>query len=175
MGDSIWTEATIAFLRAYHADGLSFEKLAQEINKAFKLNITRNAVIGKAARLGLHARKHQPNMVITPKRPRKRRALSLQPRPRALDLADRLLASDPQATMPMDQSEFAVTFEQLRNPHCRWPIGEPGSDEFRFCGAQKMEQGPYCARHHWISYRNPVRLTAEEAERAARARKQRAA
>jgi hypothetical protein len=29
---------------------------------------------------------------------------------------------------------------------CRWPIGEPGSAEFRFCCSPR-EQGAYCPRH----------------------------
>jgi len=35
----------------------------------------------------------------------------------------------------------------LREASCRWPIGDPGSANFRFCSASATV-GPYCARHH---------------------------
>lgn len=34
---------------------------------------------------------------------------------------------------------------------CRWPIGDPKSPTFRFCGVEK-ELGSYCVNHHRIAY-----------------------
>jgi hypothetical protein len=30
---------------------------------------------------------------------------------------------------------------------CRWPIGDPQHDSFRWCGAPAQPGGPYCAVH----------------------------
>lgn len=32
-------------------------------------------------------------------------------------------------------------------PLCRWPVGEPGTPEFFFCGAVARDGRPYCAGH----------------------------
>lgn len=39
----------------------------------------------------------------------------------------------------------------LEEHHCRWPIGDPASPNFRFCGARK-ERGSYCEYHRGIAY-----------------------
>ena len=31
---------------------------------------------------------------------------------------------------------------------CQWPIWNPGTDEFRFCGEERKSWGPYCSEHH---------------------------
>jgi GcrA cell cycle regulator len=35
---------------------------------------------------------------------------------------------------------------------CCWPIGEPGTPEFRFCGGDAMPGKPYCAKHAAVAY-----------------------
>ncbi|ABI63160.1 GcrA family cell cycle regulator [Granulibacter bethesdensis] len=35
---------------------------------------------------------------------------------------------------------------------CCWPIGEPGTKEFRFCDAPAMAGKPYCAEHAALAY-----------------------
>jgi GcrA cell cycle regulator len=39
---------------------------------------------------------------------------------------------------------------------CRYPIGEPTSPDFFFCGAPKVEHGPYCAHHMKRCYYTPT-------------------
>ncbi|MBW8271019.1 GcrA family cell cycle regulator, partial [Caldovatus aquaticus] len=35
---------------------------------------------------------------------------------------------------------------------CCWPIGEPGTQDFRFCGAEALSGKPYCAEHAAVAY-----------------------
>jgi GcrA cell cycle regulator len=35
---------------------------------------------------------------------------------------------------------------------CKWPIGDPSSDEFTFCGRRNSEDGPYCQDHARVAY-----------------------
>lgn len=36
---------------------------------------------------------------------------------------------------------------------CQWPIGDPRSPAFRFCGDARRDDGTsYCAHHHGIAY-----------------------
>ena len=34
-----------------------------------------------------------------------------------------------------------------RGPKCLWPIGDPGDDDFHFCGEPALPGKPYCAEH----------------------------
>jgi len=38
---------------------------------------------------------------------------------------------------------------------CCWPIGEPGTSDFRFCEADPVGGKPYCAEHAAIAYVKP--------------------
>lgn len=39
---------------------------------------------------------------------------------------------------------------------CRWPLGDPGEEAFRFCGCPRLARGSYCAVHRRRSC-EPVR------------------
>ena len=47
--------------------------------------------------------------------------------------------------IPVEQRK---TFLELEAHHCRWPVGEVGTDDFFFCGAEPLEGRSYCAAHH---------------------------
>jgi len=36
---------------------------------------------------------------------------------------------------------------ELNDSKCRWPIGDPGTAEFFFCGGAPLESAPYCGYH----------------------------
>jgi hypothetical protein len=35
---------------------------------------------------------------------------------------------------------------------CKWPIGDPSSDGFTFCGRRASDESPYCVDHARIAY-----------------------
>ncbi|AQS88428.1 hypothetical protein AA101099_1584 [Neoasaia chiangmaiensis NBRC 101099] len=39
-----------------------------------------------------------------------------------------------------------------RGPSCCWPLGDPGTPGFRFCGAKPVPGKPYCAEHAALAY-----------------------
>jgi GcrA cell cycle regulator len=45
-----------------------------------------------------------------------------------------------------------VTITELREAMCRWPLGDPTTPEFRFCGAKSDIGTPYCLYHGRIAY-----------------------
>ena len=63
--------------------------------------------------------------------------------------------------IPVEQRK---TLLQLTEKTCRWPIGDPGSAEFFFCGGETANDLPYCAYHSRVAYqpheRPPARQTA---------------
>jgi GcrA cell cycle regulator len=41
---------------------------------------------------------------------------------------------------------------ELREGTCRWPLGDPTTPEFRYCGGGAVLGLPYCAHHAQIAY-----------------------
>jgi len=35
---------------------------------------------------------------------------------------------------------------------CKWPIGDPATDDFTFCGRRASDEGPYCVEHARVAY-----------------------
>lgn len=44
-----------------------------------------------------------------------------------------------------------VTLVDLAPAHCRWPLGEVKSPEFRYCGAARLSDRAYCRKHYEAS------------------------
>jgi GcrA cell cycle regulator len=57
---------------------------------------------------------------------------------------------------PSKSSTRQKTLLELEPCDCRWPIGEPRQDDFRFCGEPSLDGRPYCA-HHWSMAFQPAR------------------
>jgi GcrA cell cycle regulator len=51
--------------------------------------------------------------------------------------------------IPMGQRR---TILELTEDTCRWPIGDPSSADFFFCGGHAMSALPYCAYHSRVAY-----------------------
>lgn len=152
-----WTDERVELLRKLWAEGLSASQVAAELGAG----ITRNAVIGKIHRLGLAER---AKTASTP-RPRAARApRPAQPRsnggavhgnlavafaPHA-HVAPRVVVEEEEVVIPLSER---VTLMELRESMCRWPMGDPTTPEFRFCGGKSpVGGGPYCAYHSRVAY-----------------------
>ncbi|MGE3149501.1 MAG: GcrA family cell cycle regulator [Pseudorhodoplanes sp.] len=150
-----WTDERVELLKKLWTDGLSASQIAAELG-----GITRNAVIGKVHRLGLSGRAKSPSSAA----PRQRRArpahMMRVPRPSmrgntALAAAyayDAEIEPEPELVeniIPIGQRRSLL---ELTEDTCRWPIGDPSSAEFFFCGGKPITGLPYCAYHSRIAY-----------------------
>jgi len=145
-----WTDERVELLKKLWADGLSASQIAAELG-----GITRNAVIGKVHRLGLSGRAKSPSS-STP-RPRKARSGGHMLRvSRPSIRGNTALAYEYEAEPEPELIEIPVeqrkTLLQLNEHTCRWPIGDPGSTEFFFCGGETVNELPYCAYHSRVAY-----------------------
>ena len=43
--------------------------------------------------------------------------------------------------------QHALQMANLKSNQCRWPIGDPDSDNFHFCGETVFAGKPYCYEH----------------------------
>jgi GcrA cell cycle regulator len=169
----MWTDEKVDLLRQLWLDGKSASQIAAELGDG----VTRNAVIGKVHRLGLSGRVK----TSLPAAPRVRQR-PVGPRPSsaprngggfrgntALALArDPDIESEPEfredVVIPMS---LRVTIVELKEAMCRWPLGDPTSSEFRYCGIQTQGEGPYCVHHGRIAYQ-PAQDRRRERERERR-------
>lgn len=156
-----WTDERVELLRKLWGEGLSASQIAAELG-----GITRNAVIGKVHRLGLSGRAKSVTASAAP-RPRKPRAPS-HPMTTYRVAGNTALAAVAEIAEPEAEAEpivelklvpkvetFAcerVTIMELRECMCRWPIGDPGREDFRFCGARSNPGNSYCDHHSTLAY-----------------------
>ena len=70
--------------------------------------------------------------------------------------------------LPPEPVANPVTLMELQWHHCRWPIGDPQSPDFMFCGANKLDGHPYCGRHCGAAYSRHVTVGRAALELQAR-------
>lgn len=129
----LWTKWTIDKLIELRAERLSSSLIAIE------LGTTRNAVIGKANRLGLCRSFGKAGQ------PKKRRAYPI--RSRRISLARIFREPPPMIDDALIPAEQRKTMMELHEDDCRWPVGEVGDPGFFFCGGPVETGQPYCAGH----------------------------
>ncbi|MCE0743954.1 GcrA family cell cycle regulator [Acetobacter sicerae] len=56
------------------------------------------------------------------------------------------------ASRPAAQRLAAVMEPRRRSATCCWPLGDPGTPGFHFCGATPLPGKPYCAEHAAMAY-----------------------
>jgi GcrA cell cycle regulator len=163
-----WTDERIEQLKKLWTDGLSASQIAGEMG-----HVTRNAVIGKVHRLGLAGRAKAPSQSVA--RPirkaaprvstvssgggmrhavmRGNTALKIAADVQQVAYLEPLEDIDEAVVIPMSQR---VTIMELKEGLCKWPMGDPTHDEFRYCGAQGTAGAPYCSYHSRVAYQPPA-------------------
>ena len=145
-----WTDERVELLKKLWSDGLSASQIAAELG-----GITRNAVIGKVHRLGLSGRAKSPSSAAP--RPRKARTSGHMLRvSRPQIRGNTALAYDYEMEPEPELLEIPVeqrkTLLQLNEQTCKWPIGDPLTPDFYFCGQHSEEAKPYCEFHSRRAY-----------------------
>ncbi len=129
-----WTDERVEQLKQLWTDGLSASQIARQLG-----GVTRNAVIGKVHRLGLAgratpARTERPRMQIA-RRP-------ARPRPAPIMQAP-IVEKEPL----VDDQGRKTTVLTINDRMCKWPIGDPSTQDFHFCGHPPKASSPYCEAH----------------------------
>lgn len=141
-----WTDERVELLKKLWQDGLSASQIAKQLG-----GVTRNAVIGKIHRLGLtgRAQPSRPQRTVF-KAPRPARPASAVPStPRRIAEP---VSAHPAPVRYVDESPGTATILTLGGHMCKWPIGDPATDTFTFCGRRSEEHGPYCHEHASVAY-----------------------
>ncbi len=141
-----WTYERIEKLKQLWDEGLTASRIAAELGE-----VTRNAVIGKAHRLGLSGRmaaksKNNGVSIIRKKR------INLSNTQKIVDISPVI----------DDEPMNPTTFQNIKDGLCRWPLGEPEDADFKFCGRITNEGFVYCQSHHKQAYQPLSKLRARK-------------
>jgi GcrA cell cycle regulator len=144
-----WPPERVIALRELFAQGHSFAIIAEQ------LSLTRMAVVGKCNRLGLR----RDPAVTSRLRSNAGRVQHIR-RPRNDSTKNKTFAklvSGPKFSAiplpPIAESDLAIPKRRRKNiftlgpRDCKYPVGEPGTPSFFFCGARRTPALPYCAEH----------------------------
>lgn len=124
--ESGWTEERLETLKILWNEGLSISQIGQ------KLGVTRNAVAGKAHRIGLPKRQSPISVSGTPARKKVKKVEEL-------------------SELPLRLALRKISWSRSK---CVWPSGDPKTTDFSFCG-EPIEPGkPYCYEHCVLAYTN---------------------
>lgn len=151
-----WTDERIELLKVKWAEGLSSSQIAAQMG-----GCTRNSIIGKVHRLGLHQSAPRFRNQPGPKKATRQAKVwngNAPPRP-----VRPRLPIDPIALAEMHKAvaaKFVAKEHKSTEPHkacdmfaltdyvCRWPLWG-GREELNklYCGAPTNEKPPYCREH----------------------------
>jgi GcrA cell cycle regulator len=158
-------------------EGQSASVIAKELG-----GVTRNAVIGKVHRLGLSNRvtsttakpaakdkakagmKAKPAVPAAPPKPilapetvritppAVRKIIPagqpLPPQPSANEISPEALAK----VSEVEKTAKRISLMELTEKTCKWPVGDPATDDFWFCGLAVKTGKPYCEAHVGVAF-----------------------
>ena len=115
---NVWTDERLEELKKLWAQGLSISQIGEA------LGVSRNAIAGKAHRMGLPKR---PSPISKPK------------------------AEKPKAEPVVEEQDLPLRLELRQlvwsRSKCCWPTGDPKKNGFVFCGDTVVPGKPYCLPH----------------------------
>ena len=158
-----WTDERVELLRKLWSEGLSASQIAAQLG-----SVTRNAVIGKVHRLKLSSRGR-----TTAAAPRQKKVSSSAGGNKSATRSatvTRSITTSIGATALQTQFDAVpvvryrpaenvvvpisrrLELVQLSERTCKWPNGDPLTEDFSFCGNDTAETGPYCTYHSRIAF-----------------------
>ena len=133
-----WNESNVARLKELWDQGLPTAQIGK------LLGFTKNAVVGKAHRIGLE-RRPSPIRRTAVKPDRKKARSPIVP---TLKFEESKEVFKQQTFQPTVKNLF--TNQTKRG--CEWPEGHPDESDFKFCGKDRFEEKPYCIDHCAVAY-----------------------
>jgi len=151
-----WNDENVARLKELWDQGLPTAQIGK------LLNFTKNAVVGKAHRIGLE-RRPSPIRRTAVKPDRKKARSPIMP---ILNFESQQIKTTHapiyQAFLPAVKTIFSSTTKR----GCEWPEGHPEEDEFHFCNEERFEDKPYCINHCAVAYVIPEKDEAKQVARS---------
>jgi GcrA cell cycle regulator len=176
-----WTEERVDRLRELIGLGYSATQVAADLG-----SVTRNAVIGKAARLGVFFRGSFSNKAKADRLEKVKRLAETGMTLREIGdqvgvhktTAGRIMAASglnkmfnhririvSLPRMMEAPSPMGLTILELTSKSCKWPTGRVEEIlSHRFCGAEREDGKVYCSSHCLMAYDSPAQRKADLAQ-----------
>ena len=155
-----WDDNNVSKLRELWDQGLPTAQIGK------LLGFTKNAVVGKAHRIGLE-RRPSPIRRTAVKPDRKKARSPIMPK---LNFE---VKKDEVKENPVHQQTFQPLVKNLFTKSvkrgCEWPEGHPDESDFKFCGKERFEDKPYCIDHCAVAYVIPEKEETEKQQIVQRA------
>jgi GcrA cell cycle regulator len=88
------------------------------------------------------------NLPIPPRKPIIRAGQPLPPQPSANEVSAEALAN----VKEIEKSARRLHLMELTERTCKWPVGDPATDDFWFCGHAVQQGKPYCEAHVSVAF-----------------------
>ena len=137
-----WDDSNVTKLRELWDQGLPTAQIGK------LLGFTKNAVVGKAHRIGLE-RRPSPIRRTSVKPDRKKARSPVLPK---LNFENNINPENKSS----EKNTFQPAIKNLLNIStkrgCEWPVGHPDEADFHFCDKERFEDKPYCLDHCAVAY-----------------------
>ena len=149
-----WSEEQTALLRKLWAEGGSASQIARQIAGQTNCRLSRNAVIGRAFRIGCPhrntTRPPNPNGVKGA-RIRRRAAVVFVPNSVIKPTKKERLRAELALIAALPPVDPTATMANIGPDVCRYMNGDPQTDA-TLCGRPAIDGRSYCAHHHKLCY-----------------------
>ena len=137
-----WNTQKVEDLKKLWNEGVATSRIGEQ------LGFTKNAVIGKAFRLGLERRQNSR------KKTAHSQTVSSVTMYRETNTANHTPAAPKrEVTKRREKFSFKKSIVGTGNfKSCQWPIGDPLEEGFHYCGGQNIPTKPYCIEHYKKAY-----------------------
>ncbi len=147
MVPSNWASAHSDALRDYFRMGMSFSEIGREINSRFGTAYMRNAVVGRARRMGLAAPKEVERSPTMPPQAAPPRGQT-PPRGHSEPTPSAHRPASPVKLPCVGIRPRLISLLELEPGDCRYPYGgDKDGEEITFCGHKRDPGSSYCTPH----------------------------
>ena len=137
-----WNQQKVDDLKKLWNEGVATSRIGEQ------LGFTKNAVIGKAFRLGLERRQNSR------KKTAQSQSVSSVTMYRETSVpGSSQISPKREVTRRREKFSFKKSIVGTGSfKSCQWPIGDPLEEGFHYCGGQNIPTKPYCIEHYKKAY-----------------------
>ena len=136
-----WNQQKVEDLKKLWNDGVATSRIGEQ------LGFTKNAVIGKAFRLGLERRQNSRKKISQPT------SFSSTTLYRETSSSSSSISVKKEPVRRREKFSFKKSIVGTGSfRSCQWPIGDPLEEGFHYCGGQNIPTKPYCIEHFKKAY-----------------------
>ena len=137
-----WNQQKVDDLKKLWNEGVATSRIGEQ------LGFTKNAVIGKAFRLGLERRQNSRK-----KTSHSQSVSSVTMYRETSTPGHSQIAPKKEVTRRREKFSFKKSIVGTGSfKSCQWPIGDPLEEGFHYCGGQNIPTKPYCIEHYKKAY-----------------------